>query len=202
MRDDLLAALAVLGVENAVLSGHSMGGTVSVLAAALEPRIARSLVLFDPVIIPGPRDAGTPHSPMVTAASRRRAVFDSRAQAFASYHGRGAFRTWPDAMLTDYLTDGLRDLPGGQVALTCSPAWEASGYSAHAHDSVGAIAALRCPARVLKAEENSTCQLQAADLASAAGSSLEVVPGTTHFLPMERPEIVRRALSEAVAARA
>jgi hypothetical protein len=28
---------------------------------------------------------------------------------------------------------------------------------------------------------------------------VEVVPGTTHFLPMERPELVRAALREAAA---
>ena len=198
LRDDLLAVFAVLRIENAVISGHSMGGTVSTLAAAAEPRIARALVLLDPVVISPPRGTDIPHSPMIGAASRRRAVFDSRAQAFASYHGRGAFRTWPDEVLTDYLADGLRDLPGGQVTLSCSPTWEASGYGAHWHDTGAAIAALRCPTRVLKAAKGSTCGLERGDFAPPGGLSIEVVPGTTHFLPMERPELVRRALSAAV----
>ncbi len=202
LRDDILEALKVLGIENAVMSGHSMGGTVSILAAAREPRIARALVLFDPVVIIGARPSDTADSPMVDAARRRRAVFDSRVQAFASYRGRGAFRTWPDEVLTDYLTDGLRDLPGGQVALSCSPAWEASGYAAHGHDSAAAIAALRCPTRVLKAEQDSTCRLEPGDFAPPGGLSVEVVPGTTHFLPMERPELARRALIAAVSAKA
>ena len=135
-------------------------------------------------------------------ARRRRAVFDSRDQAFASYRDRGAFRTWPDEVLTDYLADGLRDLPGGQITLTCSPAWEASGYAAHGHDSATAIAALTCPTRVLKAEESSTCHFGPGDFTPPGGLSVEVVPGTTHFLPMERPELVRRALIDAVSAKA
>jgi hypothetical protein len=32
--------------------------------------------------------------------------------------------------------------------------------------------------------------------------AIEVVAGTTHFLPMERPDLVRAALIAAVAARA
>ncbi len=202
LRDDLLAVFAALGIEDAVISGHSMGGTVSILAAAMEPRIARGLVLFDPVVILGARESDTPHSPMVGAARRRRAIFESRAEAFASYRGRGAFRTWPDEILADYLTDGLRDLPGGQVTLTCSPTWEASGYASHGHDIAAAIEGLACPTRIFKAEENSTCRLEPGDFTPPGGISVEVVSGTTHFLPMERPELVRRALIAAVSAKA
>ena len=199
-RDDLIAVFEALQIENVVLAGHSMGGTVSILAAAVEPRIARSLVLFDPVIMLEPRPPGELRSPMVDAARRRRAMFDSRAQAFAAYHGRGAFRTWPDPILSDYLVDGLRELPGGQLVLTCSPAWEASGFAAHGHDIAAAIAALTCPTRIFRAEHDSTSRLEAGDFTPPGGLAVEVVPGATHFLPMERPDLVREALEAAVRA--
>ncbi len=202
LRDDLLATLSSLGARNPVLSGHSMGGTVSILAAAARPGLARSLVLFDPVIMIGARPEDVADSPMVKAARRRRAGFASRAEAFASYRGRGAFRTWPDASLDDYLAQGLRTLPDGTVTLTCSPEWEASGFAAHGHDTGAAIAALTCPTRIFKAEENSTCRLEPGAVVPAGGLSIEVVPGTTHFLPMERPDLVRAALSAAVSAKA
>lgn len=198
LRDDLLAAFEVLGIENAVISGHSMGGTVSILAAATQPHIARSLVLFDPVIILGPRPLRVAESPMSEAARRRRDTFDSRAQAFDSYRGRGAFRTWPDNILADYLVEGLRDLPNGSVTLSCTPAWEASGYAAHGHDSPAAIATLRCSTKIFKAAANSTCHLEAGDIASPGGLVIEIVPETTHFLPMERPALVREALRAAL----
>jgi pimeloyl-ACP methyl ester carboxylesterase len=202
LRDDLVAVLSSLGVRDAVLSGHSMGGTVSILTAAAWPDFARALVLFDPVVMLGARPADVARSPMVEAARRRRATFASRAEAFASYRGRGAFRTWPDAILRDYLTDGLSDLADGRVTLSCSPEWEASGFAAHGHDTGAAIAAFTCPTRILKAEQNSTCRLEPGDFAPTGGLTIEVVPGTTHFLPMERPDIVRAALSAAVAAKA
>jgi pimeloyl-ACP methyl ester carboxylesterase len=202
LRDDLVAALSAQGVSGAVLAGHSMGGTVSILAAAAKPSLARSLVLFDPVVMLGAPPADVAKSPMVEAARRRRADFASRSEAFASYHGRGAFRTWPDAVLTDYLTDGLRDLADGSVTLACSPEWEASGFASHGHDTGAAIAALTCPTRVLKAEIGSTCRLEPGEINPVGGLTIEVVPGTTHFLPMERPDLVRAALIAAVAARA
>ena len=51
-RDDLVALLDALDQPPVVLSGHSMGGTVSLLAAAVRPQRVSSLVLFDPVIMP------------------------------------------------------------------------------------------------------------------------------------------------------
>ncbi len=202
LRDDLVAALSALGVSGAVVAGHSMGGTVSILTAAANHSLAKSLVLFDPVVMLGIPPADVAKSPMVEAARRRRADFASRSEAFASYSGRGAFRTWPDAILTDYLTDGLRDLADGRVTLACSPEWEASGFASHGHDTGAAIAALTCPTRLLKAELGSTCRLEPGAINPAAGLTIEVVAGTTHFLPMERPDLVRAALIAAVAATA
>src|SRR5438876_5283955 len=94
-RDDLLALLKALDLEQVVLYGHSMGGTASIMAAAAEPKRTRRLVLFDPVVLP-PGIARDPeamhHAPLVAGARRRRAVFPDRAAAVAAYTGRGGFR--------------------------------------------------------------------------------------------------------------
>jgi hypothetical protein len=99
------------------------------------------------------------HLPLVQGALRRRAVFDSREAAFTAYRGRGAFRTWPEAMLADYVGGGFRDRDDGKVELACAPAWEASNYSAQAHDPWRAMGRIRCPARILKAEKGSTAHV-------------------------------------------
>lgn len=52
LRDDLLALLTALDQEPVVLAGHSMGATVSLLAAEAVPDAVRGLVLLDPVIMP------------------------------------------------------------------------------------------------------------------------------------------------------
>lgn len=204
LRDDLLALLEVLDLHDVVLSGHSMGGTASVLAAASAPRRVRSLRLFDPVVMTADIRAAADSgdlltSPLVHGALRRRAVFPSRQAALEAYRGRGAFKTWPEVMLEDYVAGGFRDLPDGGVSLACAPAWEASNFTSHAHDTVAAFQALQCPVRILRAEENSTCRLdQRMDALIASGRiAVEMLPGTTHFLPMERPQAVRAALREA-----
>eukprot|EP01136_Pigoraptor_vietnamica_P042227 Opistho-1_new@16137 len=143
--DDLLALLKALGEMPTVLSGHSMGGTACLLAAAERRDAARRLILFDPVIITPERAAllgedGMRNSPLAQGALRRRATFASREAAFEAYRGRGAFRTWSDDMLRDYLADGLAEAGDGALRLTCAPEWEAANFSTPSPDAVGGIA--------------------------------------------------------------
>jgi pimeloyl-ACP methyl ester carboxylesterase len=205
LRDDLLAAFAALELRDVVLSGHSMGGTVSLLAAAHRRDLARALVLLDPVMIEAPtRTPGAEPSPMVAAALRRRPTFPTREAALIAYRGRGAFTTWPEAMLEDYLAAGLLAAADGGFSLACTPQWEASNYAAQGHDSWGALAAYEGPVTILGAETGSTLHIpeRLADGGLPPGVRLERLAGSTHFLPMEHPERVRQALTSALEARA
>jgi len=207
LKDDLLAFLDAMRIERVALAGHSMGGTVSLFAAAEAPARVRALSLFDPVIrSPGPVSAVSPAamaaSPMVGGAIRRRRSFPSRAAAVEGYRGRGAFRTWTEAMLEDYVTAGFRDMPDGTVELACTPEWEVSNYVNQAHDSWSAFFSSICPIRVLRAETESPGRIDGhvEELTATGRIRVDTVPGTTHFLPMERPELVREAILEAVRA--
>ena len=209
LKDDLIVFLDALGIARAVLAGHSMGGTASLLAAAELPTRVRSLALFDPVILPP--DAERPvgadglasASPMVQGALRRRREFPSREAAVAAYRGRGAFRTWTEAQLEDYVAAGFRDRPDGTVELACAPEWEVSNYVNQRHDSWGAFAASSCPIRILRAETDSPGRIEGRlDPLTATGRiEVETIPGTTHFLPMERPDLVRKVILDAVRGR-
>ena len=200
--DDLLALIESLDAPPLVLAGHSMGGTISLLAAAEAPKRVKALALFDPVIMPrdlGRDPAAVSESPLVQGALRRRAMFPSRAAAVAAYTGRGAFKTWTDAMLADYVADGFRDRPDGEVELSCSPAWEASNFTSHAHDPWAALAHISAPIHVVRAEVGSTCRIEGheAEFTASGKVTVETVPGTSHFLPMERPDLVAHLLLEA-----
>jgi pimeloyl-ACP methyl ester carboxylesterase len=151
----------------------------------------------------GPRrtseQASPVHSALIEGARRRRAEFPSRAAAREAYRGRGAFASWPDDVLADYVEAGFRDLPDGSVRLACEPAWEASTFLAQGSDPWAALDLAPCPVEILKAERNSTCRVDEAN-AAPGRITVETVAGTSHFLPMERPalatERLRRALAE------
>lgn len=204
-RDDLLALLAREALTNVVLGGHSMGATVSLLAAAEAPERVRGLVLFEPVIpastaFAAGRTGEAPDSGLVLGALRRRTVFPSRAEAIAAYAGRGPFRRWSDAMLADYVADGFRDRQDGTVELACAPEWEVSNYLSQAHDCWGTLARAPGPIRVFMASDHPACSAELATTAIAAGRlGVETVAETSHFLPMERPDLVQRALAAAMA---
>jgi pimeloyl-ACP methyl ester carboxylesterase len=100
--------------------------------------------------------------------------------------------------LADYIADGLRDLPDGQVKLAADPTWEYSNYVSQAHDARAALAAVAAPVEIFQAETGSTCRLTPDELAPLAGKvDLTTVAGTTHFLPMERPDLFAEALGRA-----
>jgi len=198
-REDLLALLAAETDGPVVLAGHSMGGTSSLLAAAAQPERVKALALFDPVIFAlGMEHSDMTDNPLADGALRRRATFPNKAAVVEAYTGRGAFRTWSPAQLADYVEAGFRETDDGEVTLTCTPAWESSNFRTHNYDPWAAFRATRCPVRILRAEIGSTARLDdgQAELEATGRFHIDVIPGTSHFLPMERPELVREALAE------
>jgi pimeloyl-ACP methyl ester carboxylesterase len=203
--DDLVALVATLGEIPRLLAGHSMGAATAMLAAPALPDIER-LMLFEPVIVAEPLRAqagGQPlwDQPMAQGALRRKAGFATQDDAFDAYDGRGAFRSWQEGMLRDYLEDGLTPSADGGLTLACTPAWEAANFASFGiADPLAGLLACKAPAVIFMAAHGSTCALERAALKPAVRRrvTLETLPGTSHFLPMERPGIVCKALTEAL----
>ena len=208
-RDDLIACIEPLVAETGgpiLLSGHSMGGTTGLMVAAERPDLVRGLVLVDPVMIPRYaymlmrlfRLVGRKGGPLSLAdgAERRRAVFADRATMAAAYKGRGAFRTWPDEMIADYVDGGALDLADGQVGLACAPAWEAANFRAHGHNVWSALGKLTVPLTLLYAGRDSTCRAPAPQIFGQRDpqANLLRLGQASHFIPMEFPDVVRREM--------
>lgn len=207
-RDDVIQVLEQTAPNGAILGGHSMGSTVALLVAARRPDLVRGLVLTEPVLLQ--RDVyrwlNTPilgmfsgRNAMSKQALRRRRKFESPAEAADSLRGRGAFKTWRAPFLDDYVIDGVLRQDDGGYALACTPEWESAVFSAHRYRPWSAFRKLRkkrIPLIVLQAEKESTSQPDT-DIrihAVRPDAAVTKVPGTTHFIPMERPYVVRDAL--------
>jgi pimeloyl-ACP methyl ester carboxylesterase len=201
--EDLLALINATGEPPRLLAGHSMGGATALLAAPRLPGEVRRLVLFDPVMVdPAIRAASGAKPlwelPMAQAALRRKAAFASRKLALDAYEGRGAFRTWQDAMLQDYIEDGLTAAPDGGFILACTPQWEAANFATFGMaDPWSGLRACAVPVVIFRAAHGSTCAISGTRLPPSV--LVHTLPGTSHFLPMERPGIVCKALAEALA---
>ena len=198
-RDDLSALLNAVHPGPLVLAGHSKGAIVSLMLAAQFPARVRALVLVEPVLVPENRPTATPPDAppnLAVRAAKRRAVFASANAAFESYRGRGAFTTWPDAMLRDYLKGGLIATGSGEeVRLACAPAWESQSFESTPTGAAKLAAKVRCPLTVLHASDGTAGSAQIAELMRAKPDAHIVhVPGATHFLPMEHPERVREEI--------
>jgi len=206
-RDDLVQILDRLG-QPAILSGHSMGATVSLMAAAQRPNRVLGLVLLEPVTIPAmarllrvwTRATGrNPGPDLAQRAAQRRATFPSFEAALAAYTGRGAFRSWPTAIVADYLRGGLvENASRDGVRLACAPAWEAETFRSTPFGTASLVRHVKCPITVLHGSIGSTCVDSEAALFARAGARVVKIDGASHFLPMEfsarvREEIVRLA---------
>lgn len=205
---DVIAAIGALtegGVAPRLIAGHSMGAVVGLLALARVPSLAGALLMIDPPIVParmrpwirmpfGTRLAQRRFA-LARGALARRAVFPSQDDVLRSYRGRGAFKTWLPGFLEDYVADGFRTRADGAVELACAPAWESATFAGQRHDVPGALRALAVPARVLFAEHASPGAHAIPEFQACAPSlAIETVAGCTHFIPMERPELVRERM--------
>ncbi|WP_296818209.1 alpha/beta hydrolase [Brevundimonas sp.] len=207
MRDDVLRLLADLNAGPATVAGHSMGGTVALLAAARAPERVRNLVLLDPVILPRPAAAAmrlplvglaARRHPWVAATLKRRRRFAGEAEAIRAYQGRGAFRDWPAETLEAYVRHGFQPTADGGVELRADPAWESSGYGAQANDTWGALKRVGRPIAIWKGEHGSTCAVAEQHVRRRKDLTVRTVSGGTHFFPMVMPDTARAALAEAL----
>jgi pimeloyl-ACP methyl ester carboxylesterase len=188
-RDDLIAVLDRIAPEGAILAGHSLGATASLMAAALRPEKVRALVLVEPVLMP--QGIGPGDNELARRAEKRRDAFASLEEAFALYRGRGAFKTWPDETLRDYLCGGFERTADG-MRLSCRPAWEAEDFRS-TPPGVSALARdLHCPVTLIHARDGTASESEVTIFRGLYPATRVVLqPDATHFLPMEFPELVR-----------
>lgn len=191
------------------LAGHSIGATTSLVAASMRPEKVKGLVLVEPVLLPysiglmlrAARLFGVADRlSMAAAAKRRKAVFKSRLEAFNNYRQKKAFSTWPDSWLKAYVDHGFVDIENDAVELACKPNWESLSFM---HTEPNALSWLKnhkalgaMPIHILAAQKGSTFPQVAHSRirGKLPHAKIEVLPNSSHFLPMEHPGVVAERL--------
>ncbi len=220
-RDDIIAYLdREAPIRPVVLGGHSMGATIALMVAGARPEKVAGLVLVDPVILP-PSAYRAMHlfpllapKPSISKRVRKRQNdFPSKGAIFDALKGHGAFKTWREPFLGDYVIDAFdrvdendSDSEDQIWRLLCDPKYEAANYRAHRNRPWGALAKVRkhkIPITVLRPQHDSilTDKVAARLMRKCPHLLLKERANTTHFLPMEAPYDVRDALSAIIADR-
>jgi pimeloyl-ACP methyl ester carboxylesterase len=196
-RDDLIGAIGQTSAGPVILAGHSLGAIASLMAAAQLAERVHALLLIEPVLIPPLREGDEAGAgDLARRAERRRSVFPSFEAALNAYRGRGIFASWPDDVVADYLRGGLLEVGDGSLRLACAPEWEAAIFRGAPHDKAALVAGIACPITIVVGARNSSSSQQQLGVIRMLrpGTRMVTVDGASHFLPMERPEIVREEL--------
>ncbi len=110
--------------EPAFLVGHSLGGFLSLIAAARHPELARGVLLVDSPVLGGWRAnamgvlkrtqlVGSMSPGRVSRA--RRDNWPDRDAALVHFQSKRIFAAWDAQVLTDYIDHGTRDADGKRV---------------------------------------------------------------------------------------
>lgn len=205
--DDLRTELDRRGLRGIIGVGHSLGGVISLLAAAADPGIFSAVVAVDPLILTGAHSLfwGTVKKlgmggriRLVRGALRRRESFSSRDDARTTYASKSVFASWDPEVLDDYLEAGLVEQPEGGARLRYPREWEARIFAAAPHDLWAQLQKVSVPTLFIQGEHTDTF-LDAARIRAereVPGARTVVMPESSHFLPMERPRELARVIDD------
>ncbi len=177
--------------------GHSLGGYLTYMAAALYPSLFSRLVLIDPVIFPRRvllllrtmQLLGLEKiHPLPKGARKRKRRFESPDAAFERFRpGRGMFRGWEERYIHSFANHGLR-ADGSSYVLKCDPEIEAQFFESLQMDTWEHAPRITCPVLVVRGENSNLFLKSAARRMekTIADCRIETIPGCGHFIPMEK----------------
>lgn len=193
--DDLHAVIDALSLKQPILCGNSMGGTLAYMYAGLHPDLVERLITVDtgpgepppaipPTGAPPGRPAGPPPQPPgpfksaeEAAASIPPVMGAAFAKAMIDYNlKRADDGTWVWKHDQRVMTAGARSATDPRKW----PLWNA----------------VKCPTLVLRGERSPALSQNAAErmVAGKQNAVLEVIPGASHFIPLEAPALFESAV--------
>ncbi|WP_042425244.1 alpha/beta hydrolase [Comamonas granuli] len=190
------------------LVGHSLGGILSVMTAAMHPGLARGVLMIDSPLVSGWR------ATTVGAAKRtrimeslsparvsrlRRNSWASSDEAYEHFRKKKAFARWDPQVLRDYVTHGLYD-EGERRVLAFDRAVESDIYNTMPHH-LGSLLRrhpLRCPAAFIGARGSAELRQVGTALVQRVTQGRMTMVDGSHLFPMEKPLVAAAAIEAAL----
>ena len=202
LRDQLIHFIAREVAGPAFLVGHSLGGYLSLMAAARRPDLAAGLVLLDSPILSGWKaralqvakaaGIGERLSPG-QVSKRRRQHWPSAEAAFEHFAAKPAFARWAPGVLRDYITCGVErhgaEGHGVEHSLSFDRDVETAIYNSLPHHLARTLRThpLRCAMAFVRGSEST--EVRRVGLAATerlAQGRVSTIAGS-HLFPFEHP---------------
>jgi pimeloyl-ACP methyl ester carboxylesterase len=194
---DLEGFILAMGLENVRGIGHSAGATAIGVVASGRPDLISRALLVEPVIFDLKDTEVRRPSEMHARTLKRKRTFDNVEAMFRNFENKPPYNTWRKEILRDYCERGTYVDASGKRALKCHPVVEAEIYATSRNfDGLGYIMRCNAPLLVLFGEHSDAPGLALAPRLTADNRRVVIVPGTTHFIPMEEPELTARMALE------
>jgi pimeloyl-ACP methyl ester carboxylesterase len=192
----------------AFLVGHSMGGFLSLMAAARHPELARGVLLVDSPILGGWRAstmAVMKRTQLVGSVSpgrvsrARRNNWPDRDAALAHFCHKKAFARWDPQVLADYIDHGMHDEDGKRV-LSFDRDVETAIYNTLPDNLDRLIQRhpLKCPVAFLGGTQSAEMQQVGMTMTEKLVKGRLMMLDGSHLFPMEKPLATAAAIEAAL----
>ena len=194
--------------EPVFLVGHSLGGFLSVMAAARHPELARGVLLIDSPLLGGwkANALGVAKRTQVVGSispgkvsRQRRFSWASNEEALEHFRKKKTFARWHPEVLNDYITHGLQD-EGGKRVLAFDRAVETAIYNTLPHNLARLLRdhPLQCPAAFIGGRDSDEMRQVGMAMTLRVTEGRTMMLDGSHLFPMEQPLATAAAIEAAL----
>jgi pimeloyl-ACP methyl ester carboxylesterase len=190
------------------LVGHSLGGFLSLMAAARQPELAKGVVLIDSPILGGWRSKAlglAKTTQLVGSISpgavsrRRRNSWPSVEAAYEHFRHKRAFAKWDAQVLMDYVTHGTVEHEGKRV-LAFDRDIETHFYNT-LPDNLDRLLArhpVKCPVTFIGGSDSAEMKQVGMGMTEQVTQGRTMMLDGSHLFPMEKPLATAAAIEAAL----
>ncbi|WP_419810516.1 alpha/beta fold hydrolase [Bacterioplanoides sp.] len=188
--------------------GHSLGGVITLLAAARSPELFQRIILLDPVLFSPEiilaqqvmRATGVwKRSALVRSVSRRRNRWPDAEAMLAELSQKSLYKDWHPEVLQAFVDSASKDVDG-ERQLCCDPRWEGAIFGSYPRGLWHAVRSVKVPVDILVAENSYGFIAKSARRAARVNRHIQWHSfGRTHCFPMEQPQQTAEKIQQLLA---
>jgi pimeloyl-ACP methyl ester carboxylesterase len=198
--------------EPVFLVGHSLGGFVSLMAAARAPELARGVLLLDSPVLGGWRATtlGVMKSAQMfesrspgAVSHKRRNSWPSQEAALEHFRHKKTFAKWDPQVLQDYIAHGTHDEVHGaetKRVLSFDRAIETAIYNTLPHnlDALLKRHPVKCPVAFIGGTHSLELKQVGMAMTERVTKGRIMMLDGSHLFPMEKPQVTAAAIEAAL----